>query len=181
MPTFFLLPVQGKGCLITRGIYLLLMCMLSAAVFATPQTAVYTELDWKGLVPEGWHPPIIQPDPSAHAADIVDTASLVSELRHKQVKIPGYMVPIVFDKNRVSDFVLVPFLEHQAKTPMEGCRHIHHEPNQMVYISLAQPAVIENPFTPVWVTGEMLLQTVETEAGFSGYRINNANTMEYVY
>ena len=170
-----------RDCLSLLGALLLVACLLSGNALATSQPPALVELDWKDLVPGGWRPPIILPNPSAHEAHIVDTASLVSELQNKHVKIPGYMVPIVFEENLVSSFLLVPFLEHQAKKLGEVCRHIHHEPNQMVYVSLAEAVIIVNPFQPVWVTGEMLLETAETDAGLSGYKINNAATAEYVY
>ncbi len=170
-----------RGCFGLLGALLLVACLLSGIALATPQPPALIELDWKDLVPASWRPPIIQPDPSEHDAHVVDKASLVSELQNKSVKLPGFMVPIVFEENHVSEFLLVPFLEHHAKTPGDSCRHIHHDANQMVYVSLAKSLAIEDPYQPLWVTGNIIIETVETDFGSSGYRIINAVTAEYVY
>lgn len=152
---------------------LVFYCMLVSGI-AFAQDADM-ELDWKDLIPSDWQPPIIQPDPSEHEAHVVDKAALVSKLQNQKVKLPGFMKPIVFEENRVSEFLLVPFLEHHVK------RHVHHDANQMVYVSLAKPLTVENPFQPLWVMGEIVLESVETDEGPSGYKIINAATAEYVY
>ena len=98
------------------------------------------ELGWADLVPSNWVPPLIQPDLSKeHEAD---PKSLVAALDMQEVKIPGYMLPIKLSGNLVSEFVLMPFLDHHTQV------HIHHEPNQMVYVILTEPAQIANPFYP---------------------------------
>lgn len=176
----FLVACQVRNHVSLLGAFLIVACLLSGNALATATPAL-VELEWKDLVPAGWRAPIMLPDPSSPEAKIVNAASLVSELQNKHVKIPGYMVPVVFEENLVSKFLLVPFLEHQAKELGEVCRHIHHEPNQIVYVSLAEPVVINNPYQPVWVTGEMLLETMETETILSGYRINAAVAEEYTY
>ena len=175
MYKFLKLPEVIKVYFSTRGTVLLLVCLLSASAFANPPPAAYLELDWKDLIPGSWRPPIIQPDPSEHDAHVVDKASLVSALHNQSIKLPGFMKPIVFEENRVSEFLLVPFLEHHVK------RHVHHDANQMVYVSLAKPLTVENPFQPLWVMGEIVLESVETDEGPSGYKIINAATAEYVY
>lgn len=157
------------------SVALILVCLLSGITFAAQKSDTNTELDWKDLVPTNWHPPIIQPDPSKHDAHIVDKASLVSALQNKKVKLPGYMKPIVFEQNRVTEFLLVPFLEHHVK------QHIHHDANQMVYVSLANPLTVINPYQPLWVIGEIVLESVETDDGPSGYKIINGVTAQYLY
>ena len=169
------LPVFVKIFFSTRGATLSLVCLLSGTVFANPPSTAYMELDWKDLVPASWQPPIIDPDPSKHEAHVVDKAALVSTLQNQNIKLPGFMKPIVFEENRVSEFLFVPFLQHHVK------QHIHHHANQMVYVSLAKPLTVENPYQPLWVMGEVVLESVETDEGPSGYKIINAVTEEYVY
>ena len=131
------------------------------------------ELGWADLVPSNWVPPLIQPDLSKeHEAD---PKSLVAALDMQEVKIPGYMLPIKISGNLVSEFVLMPFLDHHTQV------HIHHEPNQMVYVILTEPAQIANPFLPVWATGEMYLQSTETDKGHTGYTLKAASIEPYLY
>ena len=105
----------------------------------------------------------------------MDPASLAVELQNQQVKLPGFIKPIVFEQNHVSEFLLIPFLEHHVK------QHLHLHANQMVYVSLAEPLVVENPYQALWVMGEMVLESVDTDEGPTGYRINNAVTAVVEY
>ncbi len=138
--------------------------------------ASYTALEWAELIPENWSRPMILPDPSNEDTHHhVDKASLVKTLDNKHVKIPGFMIPVKFEKNVVSAFILVPFLEHHVRA------HIHHDPNQLVYVYLEQALAIENPYAPLWVKGNMRLQTVETDEGPTGYTIKGASIEPYIF
>ena len=131
------------------------------------------ELGWADLVPADWVPPLIQPDLSEeHEAD---PESLVAALDRQKVKIPGYMLPIKFTGYLISEFVLMPFLEHHTQA------HIHHEPNQMVYVILTESVQAANPFLPIWATGEIYLQSTGTDKGHTGYTLKAASLEPYIY
>ncbi len=132
----------------------------------------YTELDWKDLIPENWQPPLIEPDPTEHH---VDKKSLVTKLQEQKIRLPGYMLPVKFTSNMVSEFILMPFLKHQVKT------HYHHEPNQMIYVVLAEPIEVSNPYLPVWTSGQIHLESVDTDAGHTGYTLRQAIAEAYIY
>ncbi len=160
---------------------LLLMTQIVFASAAEPAEGVdapldqYRVLEWTDLVPEGWEPPLVE-----EAYDDIDSASVdenavVSDLDQQLAAIPGYMKPVVFTENRVSEFVLVPHLPHQITA------HAHLDPNQMVYVYALEPVVVENPFEPVWVVGSMSTEAVMTDEGPAAYRIVDAVTTEYKY
>ena len=157
--------------------FLLVLFGFSPQAQATEkETDSYTTLAWAELIPESWDRPIILPDPSDEDTHHhVDQASLVKALAKQNIKIPGYMVPVKFKKNVVSEFILVPFLEHHTTA------HIHHDPNQMVYVRLELPLAIENPYAPFWVKGNMDLETVETDEGPTGYTIKEASIEPYIF
>ena len=152
----------------------LLLCLHSTATLSVAQSG-YTTLGWQDLVNDSWERPMILPAPAENGHRTVDEASLSKNLQHKLVRLPGFMKPIEFTGNSVTGFLLVPFLKHHVRA------HIHHDPNQMVYVSLKQPLIVENPFQPVWVQGEIVLESVETDEGPSGYTIVNATTDSYEY
>lgn len=137
--------------------------------------ANYRVLEWQELVPEGWEPPLVPPAHNELAKQGVDPSSVVLELGQKLVTLPGYMRPVVFEGNVVSEFLLVPFLPHQIK------QHAHLEPNQMVYVSLIEPVPVDNPLEPVWVVGTMTLDAVFTDEGLAAYSIGDALMTEYRY
>ena len=85
------------------------------------------------------------------------------------------MVPIKFDSNIVSEFLLVPFLEQHVQG------HMHHDSNQMVYVYLQEPRAIQNPYLPVLVKGEMEVRSVDTDEGPTGYVIEQGLMEDYTY
>lgn len=133
----------------------------------------YSIIDWKDLVPASWHRPLIDPDPTKHHH--VDKKSLESKLDKQNIKLAGYMLPIKFISNVVSEFILMPYLKHHVKA------HVHHEPNQMIYVKLSQPLEVTNPYSPIWVSGQLLLESVDTPEGHTGYTLKKSTTEEYSY
>ncbi len=149
--------------------------LLSAACAVSVWAGDTRTLDWHELVPADWEPPIIAMAHDEAAERDVDSNALVAELDQQQVRLPGYMKPVVFEERSVTEFLLVPFLPHQVK------HHAHLDANQMVYVTLAEPLVVDKPFDPIWVSGTLLLQTVMTDEGPAGYRLSDAQTAEYTY
>ncbi len=135
----------------------------------------YRVLEWKDLVPDGWEPPLVAAPYDEVSESSVDEGSLVSSLNRQLVALPGYMKPVKFEGNRVSEFLLVPFLPHQMAT------HTHLEPNQKVYVIALEPVRVERPMAPVWVIGTLSPEPVMTDEGPAGYRIVEAVTTTYEY
>lgn len=133
----------------------------------------YSIIDWKDLVPASWHRPLIDPDPSEHHP--IAKESLALKLDKQNIKLAGYMLPIKFTSNVVSEFILMPYLKHHVKT------HAHHEPNQMIYVKLVQPLKVTNPYLPIWASGQLVLEPVDTYEGHTGYTLKKAITEEYLY
>ena len=176
---------------------LVLLALVSGhtpAVASEPSEAHenYRMLEWSDLVAEGWKRPLLLTAEEV-ASPSVDKSSLVPELDHQLVVLPGYMRPVVREGKlaevhdhehvhedlsagqRVSEFLLVPFL------PQHPCQHSLWDPNQVVLVRLLEPVQIEDPDDPVWVVGTMTLDTVMTDDGLSAYRIAAAVTTPYEY
>lgn len=135
----------------------------------------YRVLQWDDLVPEGWEPPLVARAYDEISDGDVDEALVVKDLNGQLVALPGYMKPVVFEGNEVSEFLLVPYLPHQTRS------HAHLEPNQMVYVSTLEAVVVEQPFEPIWIVGAMSLEPVMTDEGPAAYRMVGAVTTRYEY
>lgn len=135
----------------------------------------YRVLEWKDLVPEGWEPPLVAEAYDEVSDADVDKNSVVRILDGQLSALPGYMKPVVYDGNKVSEFLLVPFLPHQIRA------HAHLEPNQMVYVYTLEPVVVEQPFEPIWIIGTLSLESVMTDEGPAAYRMVEAVTTQYEY
>ena len=155
----------------------LLILLLTVAVYAQAEDALsqYRVLEWNELVPEGWEPPLVPEPYDEVGAGSIDKASVVPELTQQLAALPGFMKPVVFDGNLVSEFLLVPFLPHHTR------QHAHLDANQMVYVYLLEPVAVENPFAPIWVVGTITLEPVMTDEGPAAYRFVDAVTTEYEY
>ena len=166
-----------------RMIRLLITTLAIAAVWqwstlasaAGAEASDIRELEWADLLPQGWEPPLIAPAYDEPGEQQVDKDSLVAELGGLQARLPGFLRPIVYSDQTVSEFLLVPFLPHHLK------QHAHLEPNQVVYVILAEPTLIENPFSPLWVSGTIELETSLTDEGPAGYKLTGASLKPYEY
>jgi len=65
------------------------------------------------------------------------------------VRIPGYLLPLEFDGDKVTEFFLVPYVGACIHTPPP-------QPNQIVHVKTDEGYLTDGGlYTPVWVTGTM--------------------------
>ena len=91
------------------------------------------------------------------------TFNPVKELDGKQVKMPGYIVPLdVRRGGTVSEFFLVPYFG--------ACIHVPPPPpNQIVYVKLKKPFNLKSMADPYWVTGRMSTKVWTSDMADSDY------------
>lgn len=78
------------------------------------------------------------------------------ELNDKPVRIPGYLLPLEFDGDQVTEFFLVPYVGACIHTPPPP-------PNQIVHVRVDDGYTTEGGlYTPVWVNG--LMKTEQSES-----------------
>ena len=138
------------------------------------------ELEWEDLMPEDWDPfsgldallsDDVQnlADDSAQAETLMNayreavrSAPVVGELDGRQVRLPGFVVPLDFQEMETSEFLLVPYFG--------ACIHVPPPPsNQIVYVRTVAGYPLEELFDPVWVTGVIRTQAHLNEIGDAGY------------
>ena len=75
--------------------------------------------------------------------------TLVEDWNGKEVRIPGYALPLEFKDAAMTEFLLVPYFG--------ACIHVPPPPpNQMVHVQVDQGFEGNGLFTPVWVTGRIV-------------------------
>ncbi|MDJ0956890.1 MAG: DUF3299 domain-containing protein [Arenicellales bacterium] len=75
--------------------------------------------------------------------------SVVEDLNGKSIRMPGYVLPVEFDGQKVTEFFLVPYVG--------ACIHVPPPPpNQMVYVNSNVGIETKGLFDPVWVEGTIL-------------------------
>lgn len=104
----------------------------------------------------------------AMAAIEAEGSVLMTELDGTDVSLEGFLVPLDFDAEKVSDFVLVPYFG--------ACIHVPPPPpNQIVYVQYREGlpmAEIETSFyTPFRVKGRIKAAHAKTDLADVGYQL----------
>lgn len=126
-------------------------CLFSLSAAANEPIELY----WEDLVPEDY----LQPQaPINHDGSMTQQnldAPVVTGYNGKQVKIPGFVVPLEGTQDTTSEFLLVPYFG--------ACIHVPPPPpNQIVYVKFSEGVPIDNLYDAIWVIG-----TLSTD-GWSG-------------
>ena len=83
-----------------------------------------------------------------------------AELEGQQVRIPGYLLPLEFDGDKVSEFFLVPYVGACIHTPPPP-------PNQIVHVVANTPFTTDGGlYTPVWVDGTLRAEKANADLSY---------------
>lgn len=78
---------------------------------------------------------------------------LVENLDGQTIRMAGYLMPLEFNEEGETEFLLVPYVG--------ACIHVPPPPpNQLVFVSSPKPFKVTDVYTPVWITG--ILNTKRT-------------------
>lgn len=90
---------------------------------------------------------------------------VVEEFDGKNVRIPGFVVPLEFDDDlTITQFFLVPYFGACIHLPAPA-------PNQTVLVNYPQGMEMAALYTPFWISGEMQTEITENEVAISAYAI----------
>lgn len=148
------------------------------------------EIGWSDLIPPGWIPEELlerlnldeleeleDSDPRAQEAlqrilEEWDRAPVVEELGGRQVRIPGFVVPLEGYGRTIGEFLLVPYFG--------ACVHVPPPPsNQLIHVLPDKPIPGEWDMTPVWVVGELAVTPFDSTLGNAGYQLRALTVEEY--
>lgn len=162
--------------------------LLSLALLVPPLLAEQLRtLSWEELIPAGTPPP---PPPQAFhdlsqladalaaesgpaAAQQAPAAPVVEALDGRQVRLPGYVVPLDVDSaGQVREFLLVPWFG--------ACIHVPPPPsNQIVHVRTTQPLALDDLWQPFWVEGQLHVEHSSSELAEAGYRMQGERIQPY--
>ncbi len=154
-----------------------LKLVILLCIFISPVTSadpVAKELEWSDLVPKGFDAgtPDIEHIGQAMAGPQTINAPVVKELDGQLIKIPGFVVPLEGDDNKVTEFLLVPYFG--------ACVHVPPPPsNQLIYVTLPEGAPAEAMYDPIWVTGTLSTKEWKGELAQVGYTMKGISVSAY--
>lgn len=159
---------------------LALLAALACAAALVGAAEDVRELEWDDLMPKDWDPfAQLEALRDANPEDVVDgspeadrimrefltagrSAPVVGELDGQRVRIPGFVVPLEFERTEVTEFLLVPYFG--------ACIHVPPPPaNQIVFVKTREAYALEQVFDAVWVTGTLRTQAHLNDVGDAGY------------
>ncbi len=79
--------------------------------------------------------------------------SVVTELDGKQIRMPGFALPLEYSDKEITEFLLVPWVGACIHTPPPP-------PNQIVYVKLDKGFKTNGMFEPIWVSGELIAKPI---------------------
>lgn len=99
-------------------------------------------------------------------------SSELQALDGKEVRIPGFMVPLEDSSQKVTEFLLVP-------SP-QACIHVPAPPpNQMVLIEMGDSSEAKVEFGPIWVYGKLSLHSKRHQYGESSFTMRGEHIEPY--
>ena len=146
---------------------------IAGAALARPALAsAPLEIGWDDLIPPGV--PYAEIIGEGELDEINDTwnpifdanaTKLNEALDGELIRMPGFIIPLEFAREGVTDFMLVPYVG--------GCIHVPPPPpNQLVLAKTETPWPDETLWDPVWVVGTMRTKLQSTELAETGYALD---------
>lgn len=134
--------------------------LLPVFVVAEPQ-----ELYWEDLIPADYTMPEQQISHDGSMMQMSLDAPVVESLDGKQVKIPGFVVPLEGDDKKTTEFLLVPYFG--------ACIHVPPPPpNQIVHVTFKDGIVIDNLYDAIWVEGTLSTKGWSGDIATVGYSLS---------
>jgi hypothetical protein len=153
-----------------------------------PSPASFRTLQWDDLIPEEdlnalLNPPnyIDQLDDSALEDQISDqlqidltpaaddpyqqalvSTRIIQEMDGLAVKIPGFVVPVEFDEETITEFFLVPYFGACIHSPPPP-------PNQIIYVHAPKGLELNTLYDPFWISGIITTSLVKNYMASAAY------------
>lgn len=137
------------------------------------------EIDWGVLMPADYYPEAVfdtsqldsldDYDPMAEIKlkammEALSSAPVVSDMDGQMIRIPGFVVPLVEEGLKVTEFFLVPYFG--------ACIHVPPPPsNQMLHVTFEPGTNVENLYDAIWITGKLSVMRVAHDLGTAGYKV----------
>lgn len=82
-----------------------------------------------------------------------------NELEGELIRMPGYVLPLEYDGQKVTEFLLVPFVGACIHTPPPP-------PNQIIHVKVENGFQSRGMFEPVWVNGVLKAEQTSPNLSF---------------
>jgi len=154
------------GSTLIMGWLLSTLAMVTGLATAPARADDVRQITWDDLLPAGWVPPVVAIDhffdlPAGPTLSLAE-APVVPAMNGQLVKLPGYLVPIELEGQRIRSFLMVPYFG--------ACIHVPPPPpNQVVLVRLDTAISLDDPYGAHWVTGRLSTDASSTLLAETAY------------
>ena len=161
----------------------LMITLISVVTFFPAARAEETQYvtDWAELLPKGLYDffpedmtTALWVDPTFQQKVAEAERKTRPDVHNRPILLPGYMVPLVYEGEAVTEFLLVPSAGQ--------CIHVPPPPvNQTIFVALKEPTRIRTYGEPVIVEGRLLTELGQTDYAETGYRIEAEAVEDFAF
>ncbi|MGF1684083.1 DUF3299 domain-containing protein [Photobacterium minamisatsumaniensis] len=154
-----------------------LMLIVIAGCSPSSEQQVYNSLGWSDLIPEdqqSYQQSLTTFEHQALAGPQMGLSQVQmrTDLSDQHVRIPGFVVPLELDHEKVYQFLLVPY--HGA------CVHVPPPPaNQLIHVYTEEGMSLEFTNDPIWIEGQVRTAALDFDVAQVGYTFSLDNAFLY--
>ena len=100
------------------------------------------------------------------------STKIIEQLDGQLVRIPGFVVPVEFDEESITEFFLVPYFGACIHSPPPP-------PNQIIYVHAPNGLQLNTLYDPFWISGTINTTLVENYMATAAYSLKMASYEAY--
>jgi hypothetical protein len=100
------------------------------------------------------------------------STKIIKEMDGQAVRIPGFVVPVEFDEETITEFFLVPYFGACIHSPPPP-------PNQIIYVHAPDGLTLNTLYDPFWISGIISTTLVENYMATSAYSMKMKSYKPY--
>jgi hypothetical protein len=158
-----------------KKMFMLLSCLLAFNLQASESLT----LAWEDLIPESEKQILDRWEMQAQAAQHDQLPAMPEnigkarvDLNGKQVKIPGFVIPLEGDETTITEMLLVPYFG--------ACYHVPPPPaNQIIHVKFKNGIAVKDLWDVVYVIGELRAQASSHDLAEVGYSLQGVRMEDY--
>jgi hypothetical protein len=100
------------------------------------------------------------------------STKIIKEMDGQAVRIPGFVVPVEFDEETITEFFLVPYFGACIHSPPPP-------PNQIIYVHAPDGLKLNTLYDPFWISGIISTTLVENYMATSAYSMKMKSYKPY--
>jgi hypothetical protein len=162
------------------------------------KTSTFETIDWDDLMPEEdlnalMNPPnyLDQIEDSTFENQTIDqiqsqitssiddryqqalvSKNIIKAMDGQAVRIPGFIVPLEFDEETITEFFLVPYFGACIHSPPPP-------PNQIIYVHAPNGLKLNTLYDPFWISGKLSTKLVENYMATAAYSMQMQSYEDY--